>query len=206
MTAPTKETFGRIMLVAADGDPVLTDAVQAVLMEAWGEMPATEIAAKTLVDMAFDFKATFPAPGYGNGDRLRIAESVHALLKRARCIAPEPVSVQKPPAAPRPETPAATASAVDYRQMVMEVALADCVRTGSNLKVSGGPYRRVQINGSNVRLKDLVVVAGGSINGSNLSGTVYVPPGVDVSINGSNRDVLVQPESWEKIARRVGLL
>lgn len=202
MTAPTKETFGRVLLVAVDGDPVLTDAVQATLMESWGELPAIEVGAKTVVDMAFDFKATFPAPSYSNGDRLRIAESVHALLKRARCV--EPVVMQKPPPAHAATPP--PPSALDYRQMVMEAALGDCVRTGSNMKVTGGPYRRVRLTGSNAHVKDLVVVAGGLINGSNASGTVYVPPGVEVSINGSNSDVEVRTESWEKIARRVGLL
>lgn len=206
MTTPTKETFGRVLLVAADGDPVLTDAVQGILMESWGELPATEIGSKTLVDIAFDFKATFPAPQYSNGDRLRIAESVHALLKRARCTMPEPVTIQKPPAAPRTPTPVSAAPAVDYRRMVLEAAVGDCIRTGSNMNVSGGPYRRVQLTGSNARVKDLVVVGGGLINGSNSSGTVYVPPGVAISINGSNSDVEVRTESWEKIARRAGLL
>lgn len=207
MEAPTKETFGRVLLVAVDGDPVLTDAVQATLMESWGELPATEIGAKTVVDMAFDFKATFPAPAYGNGDRLRIAESVHALLKRARCVAP--VVMQKPPiepSVPAPPTSAPGPTAVDYRQMVLDAALADCTRTGSNMSVGGGPYRRIRLTGSNARVKNLVVVGGGLINGSNSSGTVYVPPGVAISINGSNSDVEVRMESWEKIARRIGLL
>ncbi|MFG1794197.1 hypothetical protein [Nocardia sp. NPDC049149] len=205
MSAPTKETFGRVLLVAVDGDPVLTDAVQATLMESWGELPATEIAAKTVVGMAFDFKATFPAPGYGNGDRLRIAESVHALLKRARCAAPEPVRIQKP-AAPEPPPPPPAAPVVDYRRMVLEAALSDCNRTGSSMKVSGGPYRHVRLTGACIRVKDLVVVAGGTITGSSSSGTVYVPPGVDVSVVGSSTDVKVRTESWEKIARRIGLL
>lgn len=161
MTAPTKETFGRVLLVAVDGDPVFSDAVQATLMESWGELPATEIGAKTVVGMAFDFKATFPAPAYSNGDRLRIAESVHALLKRAKCIAPDPVVMQKVPAASSIPAPVLPAPAVDYRQMVLEAAAADCIRTGSNMKVSGGPYRRVQLTGSNTRVKDLVVVEGG---------------------------------------------
>lgn len=205
MTAPTKETFGRVLLVAVDSDPVLTDSLQATLMESWGELPATEIGSKSVVDMAFDFKVTFPAPEYSNGDRLRIAESVHALLKRANCVVPTLVALQKPPAAP-PPPPADPAPSVDYRRMVMEVALADCIRAGSNMKVSGGPYRHVKLTGSNIRVNDLVVVAGGLINGSNPSGTVYVPPGVTFSINGSNSDVEVRAESWEKIARRAGLL
>lgn len=206
MTAPTKETFGRVLLVAIDGDPVLTDGVQATLMESWGELPATEIGAKTVVDMAFDFKATFPPPEYSNGDRLRIAEAVYALLKRAKCISPDPVMMQKVPATPSIPTPVSPAPAVDYRQMVLEVALADCIRSGSNVSVSGGPYRRIRLTGSNARVKNVVVVGGGLINGSNPSGTVYVPPGVDISINGSNSDVEVRTESWEKIARRIGLL
>lgn len=206
MTTPTKESFGRVLLVAADGDPALTDAVQATLMEFWGELPATEIAAKTVVDMAFDFKATFPAPQFSNGDRLRIAEAVHELLTRARCIAPDPPVMQKPPTAAPPAPAAPSPPAVDYRRMVTDAAVGDCTRSGSNMKVSGGPYRRVRLSGSSIRVKDLVVVVGGTITGSNSSGTVYVPPGVDISIDGSSNSVEIRPESWEKIARRVGLL
>lgn len=205
-TAPTKETFGRVLLVAADGDPVLTEIVQATLMESWGELPATEIGTKTVVDMAFDFKATFPAPTYGNGDRLKIAESVHALLKRARCVAPEPVPLRKPQPAPAPAPAAASAPAVNYRQMVLDAALSDCNRTGSSMKVTGGPYRRVRLTGSSIRVIDLVVVEGGTITGSSSSGTVYVPPGVDISVVGSSTNVEVRTESWEKIARRIGVL
>ena len=203
MTAPTKETFERVLLVAVEDDPVLTDAVQATLIESWGELPAVEIGAKTVVGMAFDFKATFPAPGYSNSDRLRIAESVHVLLKRARCVVSEPVSIRK---LPTPPPPAPSTPVADHRRMVLDAALNDCNRTGSNMKVSGGPYRRVRLAGSNIRVEGLVVIEGGRIKGSNASGTVYVPPGVDVSISGSNSNVEVRPESWEKIARRVGLL
>lgn len=206
MNAPTKETFGRVLLVALDGDPILTDSVQAILMESWGELPAAEIGKKTVVDMAFDFKATFPAPSFSNGDRLRIAESVHALLTRARCVVPEPVSMRKPSAAPSTPPPVPAPPAVDYQRMVLEAALSDCVRSGSSMVVGGGPYRRVRLTGSSIRVKDLVVVVGGTITGSSASGTVYVPPGVDIAVCGSNSNVDVRAEPWEKIARRIGLV
>lgn len=193
-TAPT--TTVRTLLLVTPTDSTFTDAVKSTLIDLWGDLPVTELAAKSVVDMAFEFKVTFPDPQYGDAARLRIAKAVHALLRDGE-QPPEPASGGQ-----RDDTgqwPIARGSARRYLQ---QRAAKPQTVSGMNATVQGGVYSSLNISGMNATVRDAIVLHACTVSGMNATGRVLVPPGTVVNISGMNADVDVVQLSWEALAEQ----
>ncbi|WP_139279051.1 hypothetical protein [Seinonella peptonophila] len=84
-----------------------------------------------------------------------------------------------------------------YRRELMDAAADRLSRSGSDSKFSG-LCRRISVNGSDNAF-NVIVLEGGSINGSDNNGTIYVPRRVSVRINGSDNNVDEKTVSWERL-------
>jgi hypothetical protein len=189
-------TLTHFLLVLPE-HPDLPDPVRDRLVGMWGELPVMEVAAKSVLDMAFELKVSFPDPEFDNAARMRIAEALHTSLNRSA----EPGA----DTAPRMPDTGPCADDVSARKALEEAARTAGSFSGSNTVVRGGIYRTLQASGSNIRISDTIVLRSGAVSGSNASGTIYVPPGVDITVCGSNSDVQVVNLGWAKLARKAGL-
>lgn len=97
---------------------------------------------------------------------------------------------------------------INFRQLVEDAANLNGKLdiNGTNVDYNGGVYKQLSVRGTNIDLKDVVVTKGGSINGTNVDGNLLLPPGVRVSVKGTNVDVTQVNLSWEDLARKLRLI
>lgn len=192
--APESPTF-RTLLLVTPSDESLTDAVKSVLIDTWGDLPVSELAAKSVVDLAFEFQATFPSPQYDDATRMKIAKAVHAVLVGE---AAEEVRAEK---TPRPEP-----SSTSPRGRLEELAQRSKTVTGTNATVRGGIYHTLEVTGTNVTVRDAIVLNRCRVRGTNASGRIFAAPGVPIDVVGTNAEIQVVQLPWDELAERAAAL
>ncbi len=183
----------RTLLLVTPSDESLTDAVKSVLIDTWGDLPVSELAGRSVVDLAFEFQATFPGPQYDDAARMMIAKAVHAVLVGDSA---EEVRAEK---APTPDPSTASASP---RGRLEELAQRSKSVTGIGVSVQGGVYRSLTVNGIDARVRDVFVLEHCQVSGIGASGRVFVAPGTRVDVSGVNAKVEVVQLSWAELAAR----
>lgn len=192
--APESPTF-RTLLLVTPSDESLTDAVKSVLIDTWGDLPVSELAGRSVVDLAFEFQATFPSPQYDDATRMKIAKAVHVVLVGD---GGEEVRAEK--------TPTPEPSSASPRGRLEELAQRSKTVTGTNSTVRGGIYHVLEVSGLNVTVRDVIVLKQCSVHGTNASGRIYAAPGVQVDVTGMNADVQVVQLPWDELAERAAAL
>jgi len=100
------------------------------------------------------------------------------------------------------------AAAVNYEALVREAAslVAPISKSGMNATITGGVYTSIRLSGMCAYVDGAVVLDGGQVSGMNCSGVIYMPPGRTIQSSGMNSDVRVVNQTWEQLARRLGLV
>lgn len=183
----------RTLLLVTPSDETFTDAVKSVLIDTWGDLPVSELASKSVADLAFEFQATFPSPQYDDTTRMKIAKTVHAILTGES--APRTKAEQPTEAEPS-----------SARRALEELAQPSKTVSGTNTTVHGGIYSHLEVSGTNATVRDAIVLRRCSIRGTNASGRVFVAPDVPVDVAGTNADVRVVQLPWDELAARAAKL
>lgn len=186
----------RTLLLVTPSDDVLTDPVKSALLDAWGDLPVSELATKSVVDMAFEFKVMFPDPAFDDASRLGVAKALHAAL----------AGVTGKPSKKKAAAPVSGTKEKGPRRELFELAQESRTVRGMNTSVRGGVYRTLTVGGMNASVEDVIVLGRCTVSGMNASGRVYAAPGAQVSVSGQNADVEVVQLPWaELLARAVAI-
>lgn len=189
---PAPSPSVRTLLLVIPSDDVLTDGVKSTLIDMWGDLPASELSSKLVVDMAFEFKVTFP--DVDDESRLKIAKAVHAALADDT-----PKRTEKPDAEMKPKSNGSRAQLEELAQPTKQV-------TGTNMTVRGGIYRTLMVTGTNAMLRDAIVLERCSVQGTNARGRIFAAPGATVDVVGTNADVRVVQLPWDELVERAATL
>lgn len=182
----------RTLLLVIPSDDVLTDGVKSTLIDMWGDLPVIELASKSAVDMAFEFKVTFP--DVDDATRLKIAKAVHAAFADD---SPEPRKPEVPEAPePQPRKPEAS------RRELEELAQRSKSVSGIGASIHGGVYRTLSVSGIDIRVRDVIVLERCEVSGIGASGRVFVAPGTRVDVSGVDARVDVVQLPWAELADR----
>lgn len=100
-----------------------------------------------------------------------------------------------------------TARTVGYEALVREAAnlAAPCRASGTGASVQGGAYTTIHVSGTGASISGTVVLDGGKITGTGVSGVVYMPPGGSIRVSGIGASVRVVNQTWKQLAERLGL-
>ncbi|WP_280320028.1 hypothetical protein [Nocardia wallacei] len=190
----------RTLLLVTPSDDVLTDAVKSALLDAWGDLPVSELAVKSVVDMAFEFKVMFPDPEFDDAARLAIAKAIHGSLTGVEAVRPEePKSATTQPAP-------TTGEVADARRQLEELAQDSKTASGMGVTVRGGVYRVLKVNGMDAAVQDVVVLKRCTVSGMDASGRIFAAPGAVVNVSGMDSSVEVVQLPWaELLARAVAI-
>jgi hypothetical protein len=204
VTSERKPTTLAQVLVIAPEDEHLTPLVIAALEHAWGELSAAELARKNVYQLAFELLAILPDPKYNNHDRLYVAEKLDTLLDKLGLGAGSATEAQF--SGETLDSVKLSSHGPDhYRQLLYSAAQKRCSAQGECYEVSGGIYRTVDIRGVNGEVKEVIVLEGGSVRGTNIEVELYAPPGVSVRSSGTNVELKVYNLSWEELAVKARL-
>jgi hypothetical protein len=191
--APASTPF-RTLLLVTPSDEALTDTAKSVLIDTWGDLPVSELTSKSVIDLAFEFQATFPSPQYDDQTRLRIAESVHAVLHG---------TPTQPTPEPKPVAKAPTAESISQTRKELQELAAPVRRiTGSSENVSGGIYMDLYLTACSGNVHDVIVLHRCVITGCSGSGRIFTAPGVPVAIEGSSGSIKVVQMPWSYLAKQ----
>ncbi len=93
-----------------------------------------------------------------------------------------------------------------YKQLLKEQSVGTDFQTGFNKKLIG-IYDHLTVSGYDCYLDNIVCLEGAAVTGSDISGTVILPPGQKISDTGYGNNLKIERcKSWREVAARAELI